>query len=161
MPHNRLIQAEELNIKPVGLFSVWTHTMTPDEAREWYLTKRLGVPHHEARNTLMATFKERMSQAVYPLIERLVITNQTSTPVDNETSFDGVIYQTSTADEFSRSGPTNPFVVAWNIPPTVANGAWGSFVTIDAAGNLINRALAGYVKRSGESVIVEFTGRIV
>lgn len=152
-----MIEAPKYN----GVFGVWTYPigLTEDELKEWRRHDRV-ILDSCATNILMATQKALMAAAVYPNIDRLVITTQTSTPQDNETSYSGTIYTTTASDEFSRSGGGNPYTVAWNITSNTANGSWGSFVLIDSAGNMINRALAGVSKSSGQGKIIQFTGRV-
>lgn len=112
-------------------------------------------------NLLMASQKLKMAQAVYPNIDRLVITSQTTAPADNETAYTGVIYTSTPADEFSRNDNQNPAIIQWNITAEAANGPWGSFILIDSTGNMINRALAGITKASNTNKIIQFTGRVV
>ena len=111
-------------------------------------------------NILMATQKLAMANAVYPNIDHLVITSQTTTPQDNETSYSGTIYTTGASEEFTRSGNVNPYTVGWNILSDSANGTWGSFVLATQAGAMINRALAGISKTSGTAKLIVFTGTV-
>lgn len=112
------------------------------------------------KNLLMASQKLLMANAVYPNIDRLIITNQTGLPSDSETSYSGTIYEADSVDEFTRSGNVNPYTVGWNILSDDANGSWGSFVLVTAAGAMINRALAGVTKTSGTGKLVVFTGSV-
>lgn len=114
------------------------------------------------KNILMASQKLAMAGQVYPKIERLVITSQTTSPSDTETAYSGTIYTSVDADEYYRTGNTNPYQVVWNIASAAANGAWGSYICIDALGQMINRALTGGVTKSpGSNIIVEFTGSVI
>jgi hypothetical protein len=126
---------------------------------EGYKPLSLATLAAECPNLLMASQKLLMANAVYPRIDRLIITNQTGTPVDTETTYNGVIYTATSNVEFFRA-PGNPYRVAWAIPANVANGNWGSFVLVDEAGAMINRALAGITKAAGTAKIVEFEGRV-
>lgn len=118
------------------------------------------VNYQHVNNILMASQKLLMANAVYPRIDRLVISPDTSNPVDTESSY-SAIYTTSLAEEFARSGNSNPYQVAWNITNPAANGTWGSFILIDANGAMINRALAGVTKTAGTAKLVQFTGSVV
>ena len=156
------------NAQYVGIFSVFTNKHYTTEAlRQWCESGRriedlVGVELVDiSRNILMADRKQAMANAVYPNIDRLVITSQTSTPEDTETGYSGTMYTTVTADEFSRSASGNPYTVQWNITTDTANGNWGSFILIDSGGSMINRALAGVTKASGTSKIVQFTGSVI
>jgi hypothetical protein len=111
------------------------------------------------KNLLMASQKLAMANAVYPAIDRLIITSQTAPPVDSETSYTGVIYEAGASEEAQRT-PGNPYQVMWSIVSSDANGNWGSFVLVDAAGNMINRALAGVTKQANTGKIVTFTGSV-
>lgn len=113
------------------------------------------------KNIIMAAQKLLMANAVYPRIDRLVITSQTATPVDSETSYSGTIYTSVLADEFSRSNEGNPYQVQWNITSDSANGTWSSLILITAGGEMINRALTSMTKISGTTKIVQFTGSVV
>lgn len=150
----------------IGVFTVFDSTEIPtEELQEWCIDRPLAeypglkmVSAHQ--NILMASQKTLMANAVYPNISKLVITSQTTTPQDNETSYSGLIYQTVAADEFSRSGGGNPYNIAWNITSNSANGVWGSFILVTSGGSMINRALAGVSKSSGQGRIVQFSGSV-
>lgn len=154
--------------KHQGVFTVFDH---PGYSTEWLKHwTEMGNPIEKinglkickvATNLIMASQKLLMAQAVYPNIDRLVITNQTTTPADTETSYSGTIYTTVAGDEFFRSDETNPYQVAWSITTDSANGNWGSFVLITSTGAMINRALAGVTKLSGTGKIVQFTGSVI
>lgn len=119
------------------------------------------LPNYERRfNLLMASQKLIMANSVYPKIDALVITSQTGTPVDTESSYSGVMYTTNLAEEFTRSGNTNPYIVGWNVINDAANGVWGSFILVTSTGAMINRALAGITKVTGTAKLVLFTGTV-
>lgn len=150
-----------------GVFSVYTNPgYSTEELNE--LT-RAGIPFTqidgleliETRpNLLMAAQKLAMANQVFPAIDKLVITSQSTPPVDTETSYSGTIYTTVAADEFGRSGNGNPYTVSWNLGPSTANGTWGSFILINSDGAMINRALANIVKATGSRKIVHFEGSV-
>lgn len=117
--------------------------------------------YQKCPNIIMATQKLRMANAVYPNIDRLVITSQTSSPSDTETSYSGEIYTSVASDEFYRSGNANPYQVGFNILNDAANGNWGSFILITSTGEMINRALSGVTKSAGTSKLVMFTGSVL
>jgi hypothetical protein len=156
-----------------NVFSSFAHSLTDEEAlgrwQEYQAFKEKGRRPFEfgfealtfGNNTLMQRFKKEMAEAVFTKIDRLVITSQNTPAQDNEDTYTGALYTTSTADEFSRSVDGNPYSVAWNIPAGSATGAWGSYVLITSGGLMINRALAGISKGANASVIVEFTGSVV
>ena len=150
-----------------GIFTVYDNP--------WYKTEELElwVRHgkrfedlpgisilEQMSNILMASQKLAMANAVFPNIDKLVITNQTSTPVDSETSYSGTIYTSVPSDEFYRSANANPYRMGWNITASGANGTWGSFVLITPNGTMINRALAGVTKDAGTAKIVDFQGSV-
>lgn len=150
-----------------GYFHCWdNHEYSTEDLRQ--IVKRginlsalkgLGN-YHLKKNILMADQKLLMANAVYPGIDKLVITSQTATPADNETGYSGTIYTTVAGDEFTRSGNVNPYTVGWNILSDSANGNWGSFILITNTGAMINRALAGVSKTSGTAKLVIFTGTV-
>lgn len=153
----------------MGLFQAYTHQLGPSTLKNALSLIKQGWQPEEVglktvkltTNTLMADFKRQMAALVFPKIDRLVITNQTSTPQDNEAVYSGVIYSAGPDEELSRSvGEVNPFSVAWNITSNDANGNWGSFILIDGGGNMINRALAGITKTANQNIVVEFTGSV-
>jgi len=157
------------NLDCFGLFSVYQHNLA--DLYSVKIALRHGVPlakvpgleliGHDT-NIVMASRKLAMATLVYSTIANLVITSQTSQPTDSETEYSGALYTTTEADEFYRSGNTNPCQIAWNITSSAANGPWGSYVCIDGAGAMINRALTGGVsKSSGSNIIVEFNGSVV
>lgn len=83
----------------------------------------LGLPNtQEIRNIIMDAYKLAAVTAVYGQIDRLAITSQTSTPSSSETSYSGTLYTTAVADEYYRSGLTNPYRVGWQIRDASANG---------------------------------------
>lgn len=152
--------------KHSGHFIVAEHNIQ-DESRLKNWLKQ-GVPLRRipgirsvriVKNTLMATRKLAMVNAVYPLIDRLVITANTAIPVDTESAYTS-FYTTGALEEFYRA-PGNPYQIAWNISNAAANGNWGSFVLIDAAGAMINRALAGITKASGTTKLILFEGSVI
>lgn len=153
-------------IKHTGIFHVWDNPLSPEETRAVWeahgldgLFNRL-TGYQRRHNILMAAQKLIMANAVYPRIDKLVITSQTASPNDAETSYTGTIYQTTAADEVLRSGNSNPYQVGWNITASGANGTWGSFVLVDGTGTMINRALAGVTKAANSAKLVIFTGSV-
>lgn len=121
----------------------------------------LGLPNtQEIRNIIMDAYKLAAVTAVYGQIDRLAITSQTSTPSSSETSYSGALYTTAVADEYYRSGLTNPYRVGWQIRDASANGTWGSMILITSTGSMINRALAGVTKTAGVVKIVDFQGSV-
>lgn len=113
------------------------------------------------RNILMSSLKLAALNTIYGSADHLVITNQTSTPVESETSYSGTIYSTVENDEFFRSLSTNPIRIAWIIGPSSGIGTWGSYILVDSANTMINRALTGGVTKSnGQTLIVEFQGSL-
>jgi hypothetical protein len=152
--------------KHIGIFRMWDVPGEVDSRALWYsyhhnidLAEVLGDPTIR-QNLLMANQKLAMAAAVYPNIDRLVITSQITAPNDSETSYSGALYTTTSVDEFFRSGISNPYRISWKITSSTANGPWGSLILIDASGNMINRALAGTSKLAGVTKIVDFTGRV-
>lgn len=150
----------------LGTFHAWDHPRLSNEQLKDLFTwgdrhlNRWLWNYKRCPNILMATQKLAMANAVYPSIDRLVITSQTATPQDNETSYSGTIYTTVAADEFTRSGNANPYTVGWNILDDDANGSWGSFILVTEAGAMINRALAGVSKTTGTAKLIIFTGSV-
>jgi hypothetical protein len=151
----------------IGTFDCWDNPgYDADYLRRWMEAgKPLGeLPGISGNgpvfNLLMASQKLLMANAVYPGIDRLVISGDTSLPIDSETSYTAA-YTTGEAEEFYRSGNGNPYQVAWNITSSSANGTWGSFILVDAGGAMINRALAGVTKTAGTAKLVQFTGSVV
>lgn len=151
-----------------GVFTVFDNTgYTTEELR---VILRAGVNPYglayltradQRPNILMAAMKQAMARAVYPLIDGLVLTSQTATPVDTETTWAGQIYATVASDEVTRGADgDNPYQVGWNIISDAANGTWGSFVLRTSAGVMINRALAGVTKTSGAAKLVIFNGSV-
>jgi hypothetical protein len=154
-------------IRHTGIFHAWDNPgFDNDELRRMWERggmKELCVRlrnYERRKNILMASQKLLMANAVYPNIDRLAITSQTSTPTDAETSYSGTLYTTQAAEEFTRSGNVNPYTVGWNILSDSANGTWGSFILITNSGAMINRALAGVTKASGTAKLVIFTGSV-
>lgn len=154
------------SFKPYGIFDVFDHdNLTNEQLLDIITWGGLHRSRHlrgyqRVYNTVMATQKLLASNAVWPNIDKLVITNQTGTPSDSETSYIGTIYTTLTTDEFIRSANVNPYQVGWNITASGANGNWGSFITITSSGTMINRALAGVAKQAGTGKLVLFTGSV-
>lgn len=154
--------------KHIGVFNVWDNPGYDSDEIKTIIQKygldglsrkmKAYLPIH---NLLMASAKLDMANLVYPSIDKLVITSQTTTPVDSETSYSGTIYTTVAADEYYRSGNGNPYQVGWNIQSNSANGNWGSFVLITSTGTMINRAIANVTKTSGTAKLVLFTGTVV
>jgi hypothetical protein len=152
----------------LGIFYVWDHNfLTNKELSDLIACGDKADYNHyltgykECPNIIMASQKLLMANAVYPTIDRLVITSQSGVPVDTETSYTDTIYTTNVAEESLRSGSVNPYQVGWNIRSASANGAWGSFVLINSSGGMINRALAGVTKSANSAKLVIFTGRVV
>jgi len=154
--------------KHAGIFHVWDVVPGWDMShlRDWlargnafYSIPGIGAPC-VVKNILMATQKTAMANAVYPTIDHLVITSQTNPPSDSETGYTGVLYETDSSIEINRSEEGNPFVVGWKIPVDDANGTWGSFILVNSDGDMINRALAGVTKTSGQEKWVVFTGSV-
>lgn len=151
-----------------GIFTVYLNPgYTTQELRQWRESgyETVDLPGIEAlgqrKNILMSAQKLLMAQAVFPNIDQLVITSQSSTPADTETTYSGTIYTTVDADEYYRSTGGNPAQIGWNITSESANGTWGSFILITSTGSMINRALAGSVtKNSGSNLVVDFTGTV-
>ena len=166
---SRKVKSMNSQVDYKGVFDVYENTMnlSSDELRQ-YMAEGVDIVKIPGTclvgpkpNVLMQAQKIKMAQAVYPAIDRLIITNQTSTPSDTETGYTGAIYTSVETDEFYRSGPSqNPYQIAWNINADSANGAWGSFVLVDAFGSMINRALAGITKNSSTSILVQFSGLV-
>lgn len=156
-------------VRHIGLFEVYHNAKhSEDTLRSWLADgRRLQdldglILEAQCKNLLMSAQKLLMAQSVYPNIDKLVITSQTAAPSDDETSYSGTIYTTVAADELARSLSTeNPYTVQWNLTTESANGVWGSFVLITSGGVMINRALAGITKLSGQSKIITFTGSVV
>lgn len=119
-----------------------------------------GKPTGQADNILMDAYLLAAVEATYQKIDRLVITNQTSSPQSNETGYTGALYTTIAGDEFFRSPLQRPYRIAWTIGSTSGNGNWGSYCLIDANGNLINRAIANTSKKGGTSRVIEFEGTV-
>ncbi len=155
-------------LQHVGMFEIWDGVPGWDTARirAWLARgnpfERIpGISQPQvAKNLLMASQKLAMANAVYPTIDHLVITSQTTLPSDSETSYSGVIYEADASLEITRSEDGNPYKVGWNIQDDLANGIWGSFILVKADGSMINRALAGITKISGQSKWVVFTGLV-
>lgn len=154
-------------LRHTGIFRIWDNPGWSTELlREWI--SRGFAPHEipglgepvVVKNLLMASQKLLMATAVYPTIDRLIITSQTGLPVDSETSYSGTLYETSPGEEITRSGNVNPYTVGWSIQDDAANGSWGSFVLVTSTGAMINRALAGVTKTSGTAKLVMFTGEV-
>lgn len=158
-------------IRYKGIFRVWDSPYTSEDATEylqWYVAKGgrfediPGVkPDEEMTNTVMQAFKLDMINASFGLADRLIITNQTTTPQDNETSYPGVFYTSTVGDLIYKSNNTNPFRMGFNIRSSAANGTWGSFILVTADGRMINRALANTSKKSGVAKIIDFEGRLL
>lgn len=156
--------------KHIGRFDVFGYDINPNfdvnELGYWVDYDFDKLPGFSklatCHNLLMAPQKLAMANAVYPSIATLVITNQTTSPVDTETAPGGAtIYTTLPADEYLRSADGNPYQVGWNIISDSANGTWGSFCLLNGSGQLINRALAGITKNAGQGRLVLFTGSVV
>lgn len=129
--------------------------------RDGHSLEDLGLPNTQiVHNVIMDTFKLAAVTAVYGQIDKLRITNQTTTPASSETSSSGTIYTTVAPDEYYRSAVANPYRVGWQIRDSAANGTWGSLILLDAVGNMINRALAGVTKTAGVIKIVDFQGSV-
>jgi hypothetical protein len=154
-----------------GRFDVWSHPGFSTSRIAFYAREYgpdpafwpVGPFTHDGPvfNLLMASQKLLMAQAVFPNVDHLVITNQTTDPVDTETATGGTtIYSTVSTEEYMRSGNVNPYQVGFNIITDSANGTWGSFCLVTAAGVLINRALAGVTKTAGQGKLVLFTGTV-
>ena len=148
-----------------GFFDIFTNPgIATDELREMAKNGQdiIAILKNHCRryNTVMAEPKRQMANLIFGDIASLVITNQTSTPVSTETSYSGTIYTAGAADEYIRTGAVNPYQVGWNIFDSDANGPWGSFVLVGNTGLMINRAIAGVTKASGESKLVLFTGTV-
>lgn len=155
------------NATHTGVFHVFDNPgYSTDELRALFAELGLDgfmrhLPGYERRqNLLMSAQKLAMANAVYPTIDSLVLTSQTSIPVDSETSYSGTIYTANISQEFTRSGNVNPYILGWNITSESANGPWGSFITLNSNGVMINRALAGVTKKSGATKLVMFTGTV-
>jgi len=152
------------NPKHTGRFDVFEHPgYSTEELRGLIAADHLDKITKVAtcHNLLMAAQKLAMATAVYPTIATLVITNQSTSPVDTETAPGAVvIYTTVAVDEYLRSAAGNPYQVGWNIINDSANGTWGSFCLLTASGVLINRALAGVTKNAGQGRLVLFTGSV-
>lgn len=155
------------SLRHKGVFHCWDNPgYNNADLREMFaekgiLTLAKELPGYQrVNNILMASQKLLMANSVYPNIDKLVITNQTSVPSDNESSYSGTIYTTVASEEFTRSGNVNPYTVGWNILTDAANGSWGSFILITQAGAMINRALAGVTKNAGTAKLVIFTGSV-
>lgn len=156
------------NIRWEGIFLVYENPCyTTEELKEWRASGRevselpFIKPIGRRKNLLMASQKLLMAQAVFPNIDSLVITSQTSSPADTETTYSGTIYTASSTEEYYRSTSSNPAQIGWNITSESANGTWGSFILITSTGAMINRALAGSVtKSSGSNLVVDFTGTV-
>lgn len=157
----------------VGIFNAYDHPgYTTEELRRWVKSGRhyLDLPAithiKKCPNTLTSTVKLMMSNAVYPYINKLVLTSKATVPVDTETGYDQEDYiaEFGEASEFLRSPNQNPYTVGWNISTNNANGLWGSFLLFgDFSGDkkMINRALAGVTKQAGQAKLVVFTGSVV
>jgi hypothetical protein len=147
-----------------GLFDCWDHNLTNSQLRDlmtrprWEKSRWLSN-HEPRKNLLMAVHKLAMANLIFPTIDHLVITADTTAPRDTESTYTA-FYETSPSEVTLEALNTNPAQMAWNIQSASANGTWGSFILVNEYGEMINRALALVTKSANTRKLVQFTGRV-
>jgi len=113
------------------------------------------------KNLVMNTRLEEVNNYIFDNANKLLITNNTTNPVGDETTpTSGIIY-TASCQLMTNRVRGNPYYLNWAIMSDNANGPWGSLVWTDSNNLIINRVLTpNVVKTSNKVMFVELQSTI-
>ncbi|MEW5971571.1 MAG: hypothetical protein AB1706_17105 [Pseudomonadota bacterium] len=113
------------------------------------------------KNRVMDAVKLSMLTTLWDSATKLLVTNQTTSPVGDETTpMTGIIYTATSNQEVLRR-VANPYRICYQITDETANGLWGSLVWTTSADSQINRVRVPIQKPIGKSVFIELRAQLV
>lgn len=113
------------------------------------------------KNRVMDARKNTMLINLWDAATKLLVTNQTTSPLGNEsTPTTGIIYTATSSQEMLRR-VSNPYRICYQITDNSANGLWGSLVWTDSSDLIINRVRVPIQKVAGKSVFIELRAQLI